>query len=57
MKTMFKTMNALDKNRNFQTCACKTKFVVAYKQNLPKDQKSEKKVYFNKTHLTNRSNN
>ena len=28
LKTTFKPMIALDKNRNFYTCACKTNFVV-----------------------------
>ena len=28
LKTTFKPMIALDKNRNFYTCACRTNFVV-----------------------------
>ena len=30
LKTTFKPMTALDKNRNFDTCACQTNFVVVY---------------------------
>ena len=33
LKTTFKPMIALDKNRNFYTCACKTNFVVEGSKN------------------------
>ena len=61
LKTTFKLMIALDKNRNFYTCACKTNFVVEGSKNSTNNifqkTKKVKKVYLNKTHLTNRSNN
>ena len=54
-------MIALDKNRNFYTCACKTNLVVEGSKystnNIFQKTKKVKKVYINKTHSTNRTNN
>ena len=61
LKTTFKPMIALDKNCNFYTCACTTDFVVEGSKCSTNNifQKTKKKVksIFNKTLLTNRTNN
>ena len=54
LKTTFKPMIVLDKNRNFYTCACKTNFrcrgvKIQHKQHFPKVQFFFKKDFFNKT--------
>ena len=60
LKTTFKPMIALDKNRNFYTCAWKQislqKGLNTAQTTFSKRPKSEK-VYFNKTHLANTANN
>ena len=45
LKTTFKPMIALDKNRNFYTCACKTNFVLVLYTSIYNSSKHQPNIY------------